>query len=287
MGDNAVERTAGTEAARVAKGRPTISAADRALATIEVQNAMSRHEYLHAAGFMEQDLGTNWVSREGKFAATATLGGPVWVMNGIETIRQGYLERRRERILEYGRKLAEIDPSVGTTPEHYGAGSEFVMHTSTTPIIEIAGDGRTAQGVWYSPGISGYPVYQSSKVYLRSIEFWEKYGVDFVNEDGVWKIWHMQMGYDFMLDLPKESLKPLHDELGDNLLTEPLDPQGELLERVQDEGLEGDFRAPQYVHEPYSPQRASFVFPHLPLPYYTFSESTFSNANCEQQLPDF
>jgi hypothetical protein len=60
-------------------------------------------------------------------------------------------------------------------------------HSLLTPIIEIAGDGQTAKGVWdsFGPSISGI----DAPGYLM----WMKYGVDFIREDGQWKIWHMQL----------------------------------------------------------------------------------------------
>ena len=51
--------------AAVAKGRPTISDGERAAATIAIQNLMSRHEFMHAAGRNLEELqhGTKLVQR--------------------------------------------------------------------------------------------------------------------------------------------------------------------------------------------------------------------------------
>lgn len=66
-------------------------------------------------------------------------------------------------------------------------GGQLHMHAMLTPVIEIAADGRTAQGVWdsFGPNISSG---DSPGNWL-----WLKYGVDFIVEDGEWKIWHMQV----------------------------------------------------------------------------------------------
>ena len=61
------------------------------------------------------------------------------------------------------------------------------MHAMFTPVIEIAADGKTALGVWDSFG----PNIQSSAQGTGWL--WVKYGVDFVQEDGEWKIWHLQV----------------------------------------------------------------------------------------------
>lgn len=60
------------------------------------------------------------------------------------------------------------------------------VHPMTTPVIEIAGDGKTAKGVWdsFGPDVAS----------IDEVGNWlyVKKAVDFIKEDGVWKIWHMQ-----------------------------------------------------------------------------------------------
>ena len=60
------------------------------------------------------------------------------------------------------------------------------MHTMFTPVIEIAGDGKTAKGVWdsFGPNIQGA---SDEGSWLQG-----KYAVDFVKQDDGWKIWHLQ-----------------------------------------------------------------------------------------------
>ncbi|MFT3763036.1 MAG: nuclear transport factor 2 family protein [Pseudoxanthomonas sp.] len=268
-------------------GHAVISEGERAAATIAIQNLMSRHEYMHAANLNLEELDEYWVSRNGKYADTATFGSPAWVMYGIETIRKAYGEKSRADAQAALKRLSEIDPSVKDAPENFGAGAEWVMHTSTTPIIEIADDGKTAQGAWYSPGVGVMPMYQDGKIHLQSMLFNEKYGGDFVKEDGKWKIWHLQMAYDFVPGLPESMLKQLNDQLGDLALGHPLTPvKGEAGERMGGELPEG-FRKPLYSYPAYSPQRASVIWPKLPEPYSTFSQSKYNNCNCEQELPQF
>ena len=61
-----------------------------------------------------------------------------------------------------------------------------------TPVIEVAGDGKTAKGIWYSIGIGVRPNVNSDGTYTKSTSWmWEKYAVDFIKEDGKWKIWHL------------------------------------------------------------------------------------------------
>ncbi len=261
-----------------------ISDGERAAATIAVQNLMSRHEYMHAANRNLEELDTMWVSRSGRFAASATFGSPAWVMYGLETIRNAYGKKSREDASQAQARLAAVDRSVKTDESFYGAGAEWVMHTSTTPVIEVADDGKTAQGAWYSPGVGIMPVYVDGKVRLQSMFFFEKYGADFVREDGRWKIWHLQMAYDFVPGLPESMLAQVNERLGE-LAFKGAAPSlgGEAGERA---GFPAGFRKPLYSYPAYSPQRASVIWPQLPQPYRTFKE-TFNNCNCEQELPAF
>lgn len=268
----------------VAKGRPAISDGERAAATWAIQNLMSRHEFMHAAGRNLEELDNYWVSRTGKYAATATFGSPAWVMYGLETVRNAYGMKSKSDAEAGLAKMSAADPAIKNLPENYGAGAEWVMHTSTTPVIEIAGDGKTAQGAWYSPGIGVMPVWQDGKIHLQSMLFFEKYGGDFVKEDGVWKIWHLQMAYDFVPGLPDTMLAQLNDQLGALALREPLKAVGGEAGERPDFALPPGFRKPLYSYPAYKPQRSAVIWPNLPRPYYTFAD-TYNNCNCEQELP--
>lgn len=260
-----------------------ISDGTRAADTWAVRNLMSRHEYMHAAGRNLEEIDSFWVSRNGKYAATATFASPAWVMYGLETVRSAYGERSHKDAEAARAKLAMIDPAVKDTEAFYGAGAEWVMHTSTTPLIEIADDGMSAQGAFYSPGIGIMPSLKDGKIDLRPTFFWEKYGADFVKENGVWKIWHLQMAYDFVPGLPKEMVEQLTKKLGDLAISGTANEAAvEAGERPQD--LPPGFRKPKYSYPAYSPERASVIWPNLPRPYRTFGE-TFNNCNCDQELP--
>ncbi|GLT01244.1 hypothetical protein GCM10007897_26360 [Sphingobium jiangsuense] len=261
--------------------RPVISEGQRALDMWLVQNLMSKHEFYHAAGMNLEEVDALWVARNGPNAKTATFGSPMWVMNGIEVIRGAYGEenqRNREKALK---AIAEIDPAVKNEPANLGAGHEWVMHTSTTPIIEIAGDGKTAKGIWYSPGVGLMGKFSGGKVGVDATMFFEKYAGDFIKENGEWKIWHLQMAYDFTPGLPKEMVAKVLEALGDKALTgEPAQAMAQAGERADFKLPEG-FTRPVYSYPVYSPQRPGILWPPLPEPYYTFGE-TFSYCNCEQ-----
>jgi hypothetical protein len=74
-----------------------------------------------------------------------------------------------------------------------------IMHTLTTHVIEVMRDGKTAKGVWVSPG----HLTTVSDRKLQAYWFWERYGVDFVKEDGKWKICHLRVYTDFLAPYEK------------------------------------------------------------------------------------
>jgi hypothetical protein len=237
-----------------------IHAAERALAMLEVQNTMSKHAYYHAAGFHYEELKDLWVSMDGKYADTAKWSNPMGVWVGMDKIFQFYGEGKEETLWSNLESIHKIYPEIEVKEENLGIGGEWAMHTQTTAIIEIAGDGKTAKGIWYSPGIAQTVVLQDKDndgIFDSTGKlgnwFWEKYGVDFVKENGKWKIWHLQTYYD---NTPPE--------------------WGDEGERLQGGG--GSV-APSYANpDPYEAWSATTkprIHPLWPEPYYTFSD-TFS-----------
>jgi len=180
------------------KGRPMISAGERAQAALDVQNVFSKHAFYHQASRFCEEMQDIWVSENGPNAATAT-----WVNGGriqapYSMIKLNYCTNHLEAMKKTLTELSQKDPSVKDTPENIGAGMEWVMHTQETPVIEVAGDGKTAKGLWYSIGQGVRP----SGTTGHSTEWmWEKYAVDFIKEDGKWKIWHLIN----MMDIPPAS----------------------------------------------------------------------------------
>jgi len=141
----------------------------------EICNLMSLHSWYHAALRNDIECQEIWVSPTGEYAKTA-----IWAQTS------GYFLGMEKIMSTYGSK-----DSKGNMPDAKGG---FVWHTITTPVVEIAEDRQTAKGIWYTPGIVGS---YSSDGTNNSQWMWEKYGVDFVRENGKWKVWHMKVYTDF------------------------------------------------------------------------------------------
>jgi len=62
------------------------------------------------------------------------------------------------------------------------------IHLMNNPIIEVAGDGKTAKGVFFACGI----VARKDTKTKKPVAWWEwnRYGIDFIKEDGQWKLYH-------------------------------------------------------------------------------------------------
>lgn len=132
----------------------------------EIQNLMSRYSYLHTAGMHSETVDLFAQNTPGTRAEL-----PEWgVYEGIEGIRRLY-------------------PGLHNYFEGDRIG-QMHQHTLTTPVIEVAGDGKTAKAVWISPGHETGP-FKDGK--LKAYWAWCKYGCDFVKEDGKWKIWHLHV----------------------------------------------------------------------------------------------
>lgn len=128
-----------------------------------------------------------------------------------------------------------------------------------TGIIEIAGDRKTAKGLWCMRGAHAkFTPYGPWGMWE-----WGWFAADFVMEDGEWRIWHLQ----YIIDVLK---KAGTDWTGP-------DPEGEVIPQF---AALADFKeaepdVPAILHENYNAGRAFSPSPRQPEPYETFSE-TFS-----------
>lgn len=247
-------------------GRPTISVAERAFEMLQVQNVYSKHAYYHAYPHLYcQELEDIWVDENGPNAETATWTNPQGIQVGMALIKENYCTNNMESLKQNLEKISKIYPEIENIPENIGAGSAYTIHTQTTPIIEVAGDGKTAKGLWYSPGISTNAVFKNGKVETGGNWFFEKYAVDFIKEDGEWKIWHIGMYYD--------PTPPTWGAMGE-MMAEP-QPGEDAEEPAPSAGGLKMTKPNPNPYESWTPKSVLKLEPRFPEPYYTFSE-TFS-----------
>jgi hypothetical protein len=249
--------------------RPVISDGEYAKAWVSCQNLMSTHNYYHGVNHNLEELADIWVKEDGAYAKTATFSQPQGVWEGIDLIKITYGNPKTKNPKQSLKEMVKNEPTA------YPVGA-MGIHMNTTPVIVVAGDGKSAKGIWYSPGPLLNYTGQKDKDgndLAGGMVFFEKYGADFVKEDGEWKIWHIQMFYDYVFSVGSDWTKPGAKQQQ----AQPM-PAGEKKDQAAappDDGRPKPTRANPIQYEQWSPTRVSSITPKIPVPYYTFSE-TFS-----------
>lgn len=188
--------------------------------------------------------------------------------DGAEAVR-GYYDAVHQHTVEATAFLKRAFPDrMGalSEEEQFGAGSMDVKPMDTA-VIEIAGDGETAKGIWYSRGTYNDLTPQGP------LSFWSLgvFACDFVREDGQWKVWHMLHLTDIEVpggrswgDPAPEPYPDLPEFAGAQPFTPPAPNR------------------PCKLRETYYPGRPFAPLPDLPVPYETFAE-TFSYG-CDKEV---
>ena len=172
------------------------SMAQRALDIQAVENIMNRHVLYHCYGEHIAEMEEIWV-QDPVNQATASFGQNQGYYVGYDAIYEAYAAGHWNNWLSSAKRYCQqngIDTTGMTDDEiidAYGGVGQLLLHVTTTAIIEVAEDGKTAKGYWYSPGMIAESGSSANSI-------WEAYGADFVKEDGEWKLWHLHMYTDFM-----------------------------------------------------------------------------------------
>jgi len=208
---------------------------ERLQAVNEIQNLMSKNSFLAWAGMHEEQLDLFARKTPGVRGEFETRG----VYEGIEGLR---------KILVNEHQKIEGD-RVGV----------MTVGLLTTPIIEVAGDGKTAKGVWFSPGIVTAP---SPEGKVQAGWRWGRPAVDFVKEDGHWKIWHYHGFGMFMTSYEKSWA-----ETALAAANRPRRPMPPMPDDTKPD-------RPNTYRWEYSPTNKTENIPIPPEPYETFDEKT-------------
>lgn len=147
----------------------------------KIQNVMSRHNYYYSAGLHKRELEELWALDMPD--ACWGSGEGWWV--GKKLLLEYYVDYFDEFRAVDLKAFIKLHPEIEFSKENLGSGTSL-YHTNTTPVIEIAEDGKTAKGLWYSVG----KLIQTPGGKQTPVDMWERYGVDFIKVDGEWKIWH-------------------------------------------------------------------------------------------------
>lgn len=150
-----------------------------------VQNLMGKYSNYYLL-LKEKDIFADFWSKE----ADVCLGLNDGYYKGAEAIK-GYYDAYARMIGEKSKLMQELFPEKlgGLSGEEiYGVGQiEYIPLTS--PLVEIAADGKTAKGIWMSQGCM-MDITKSGPV-----GYWKLscIAADLIKEDGQWKVWHLLM----------------------------------------------------------------------------------------------
>lgn len=197
----------------------------------QIQNLMGRYQLMHSTGMYEEMAGLYAQKTPGVRAELEGMG----VFEGNAGIR----------------RMLAMDQNIEGDRVGF-----MTVNVLTTPVIEVAGDGQTAKGVWVSPGICTGVMGSKPSASWR----WCKFGADFIKEDGQWKFWHLHAYGLFMTPYERSWAEPA-----------PTPPPSEEPMIMPDE-----FKAdrPNTYRWSYSLTAVTENVPAPPEPYETWDEST-------------
>lgn len=144
------------------------------------RNLMGRYSYFHTA-FRNKEYVELWAKREDDILVM-----PWGNYKGFEGVKKCYIEDHGDR----------SNPEIQDMLK-----GSMMMHEMDTEIIEVAEDLETAKAAFFSQGHETWVEHATGGIGLKSSEegkahaewAWSKYNVDFIKENGQWKIWHMRL----------------------------------------------------------------------------------------------
>jgi len=168
----------------------------RRQAVLACSNLMNKYQYYHMRGMRTEET---------LLFALKTPGACVEMLWGIYDEPEGVL--RWKKMEGFGKPRKETK-------------GLFPFHCMTTPIIEVAADGKTAKGLWLMYGAETFkpPQEKEAKANWAAGQF----AMDFIKEDGEWKIWKynttgliyspFEKGWHKENSIPKMMLQELPEE---------------------------------------------------------------------------
>jgi hypothetical protein len=217
----------------------------------DIQNIVSKMSYFYEAGMCEERM---------KYIAKKTPGvtveiGARGVFEGVDGARETLVDVEKSFERSHAVGMRKLFPDVKFGSDHAGMlESELIG----TPVIEVAGDGKTARGEWLSLMAVGKTHEDDPKP--QALWIWWKSAIDFVKEDGEWKIWHYLKNPYFATPYTK-------DWVENSLTLKPVPPPGTM------KGIPGHGapdRATTKLYDSYRITREPRLDPKPPEPYQTF-----------------
>ncbi len=161
-------------------------------ASQQVENVKARHTYLHGRADATGEWAEIW-SRSDDCSWAHAFGR----MRGFDQVWKGSVADYDKMAMENAIELMPLYPE--TTGKDPRPLMEASVHTLLTDVIEVAEDGMSARGSFITPGMIHSCLTTDKEKYCNVL--WERYGSDFVCEDGEWKYLHEHVCPDILTKL--------------------------------------------------------------------------------------
>ena len=214
-----------------------------------IKKLMARRAFYYANNQRRRELDELWVSSR-EYRSSASYGRNWGYCVGMDSIANYYvLEHSKKQYAELA-AIHENNPAVAVDNQSLGLGCT-AFHTVTTPMLYIAGDGKTARGLWYS---AGQETIMQADGTAKAYWTMDNMSADFVKENGDWKIWHLVVCSDFFV------------EAGTDFKTGTLEPL------TGPDPFRDEFGTPDIPMTVHNPRyNLSDNYPPMPLPYETYT----------------
>lgn len=243
----------------------------------EVEFVHAMHTYFHAKANATEEWGQIWSTGNPDIDAfdTASWAHFFGRMRGWRSVWHGSVTLYDQKAFWRFFDIAGAMPEVGGLDPR--AIYEVSCHSLASDIIEVADDGRSARATFFTPGnIFSAP---SQTLRRRSSGLWERYGADFVYEDGCWLFLHEQVcpdlatGCDTKNPGLMEYQKLLHPEQG-----KPMASEGGVKVPF---AMMPDCEDPGPLHSEWTPIKVPVDTVPWPRPYRTLdNENSYTKDRC-------
>lgn len=150
----------------------------------EIQNLMSKERYLFEAGRYEE----RWDLVAKKTPGVTVEIGARGVFKGAQGARKTMVDYQNNVVRLHAAEMRRVFPDTQFPSDIAGMVDSSLLGSS---VIEVAGDGKTAKGVWVALMVAAATTTNDGPP--KGHWVWWKIGADLVKEDGHWKLWHFQM----------------------------------------------------------------------------------------------
>lgn len=230
----------------------------RANAATECEKVMSLHVYWHAAGIHREEYQQYWSKRQ-----DITWAHGFGQMGNRWTYWKRYVLDQETNTFATFRRVLNKYPEVAEAPD-YRTISEMSNHYLTSQIIEVAEDAQSCKALFYTPGFINSFCTDNGK--CRGTMLWERYGADFIYEDGKWVYLNLRVCPDIGGAIGRGGFGEPRE------MAPPPPPQGDGDNAPPQRPAEDPLEIPGPLYNQWSPLRVPPDDPPVPVPYKTLSD---------------